>query len=152
MPIPFTLSMTKKRTDKSQYPSRYSPGGWVSAPQYITELICEKKAQKDQKELPIKFWEIKEWRNYYRYQITLANKLLKEFAADAIIAALKDKRCWKTYSLRAPMLHGIIKEKSDETVDRESETSYDVPDKEDIKHRSANNQKSILSRLRELDE
>ena len=44
--------MTKKRTNKSQYPSRYSPGGWVSAPQYITELICEKKAQKDQKELP----------------------------------------------------------------------------------------------------
>ena len=145
--------MTKKRTNKSQYPSRYSPGGWVSAPQYITEFICEKKAQKDRKELPIKFWEIKEWRNYYRYQITLANKLLKEFPATSIMAALKDKRCWRTYSLRAPMLYGIIEEKEKEATVRESETSYDVAKKEDdITHRSANNQKSILSKLRELDE
>ena len=145
--------MTKKRTNKSQYPSRYSPGGWVSAPQYITEFICEKKAQKDRKELPIKFWEIKEWRSYYRYQITLANKLLKEFTATAIIAALKDKRCWKTYSLRAPMLYGIIEEKEKELTVRESEASYDVVKKDDdITHRSANNQKSIISKLRELDE
>ena len=152
MPIPFTQFMTKKRTDKSQYPSRYSPGGWVSAPQYITEFICEKKAQKDRKELPLKFWEIKEWRNYYRYQITLANKLLKEFPADAIIAALKDKRCWKTYSLRAPMLYGIIQEKDSEIVKRESETNYDVSEQDNVKHKSANKKQSIISKLRELDE
>lgn len=144
--------MTKKRTNKSQYPSRYSPGGWVSAPQYITELICEKKAQKDQKELPIKFWEIKEWRNYYRYQITLANKLLKEFPADVIIAALKDNRCWKTYSLRAPLLHGIIEEKNRSVLKRESEANYDVSEKDNIKHKSSNNKQSIISKLRELDE
>jgi len=144
--------MTKKRSEKSQYPSRYSPGGWVSAPQYITELICEKKAQKDQKELPIKFWEIKEWRNYYRYQITLANKLLKEFSAEAVIAALKDKRCWKTYSLRAPMLRSIIEEKDSGFSSRESETTYDVTNKKDVKHKSGNAQKSIISKLRDLDE
>ena len=144
--------MTKKRTDKSQYPSRYSPGGWVSAPQYITELICEKKAQKDRKELPIKFWEIKEWRNYYRYQITLANKLLGEFSADAIISALKDNRCWKTYSLRAPMLRGIIEEKSNVSTERTAEANYEVTNKKDPKHKSANDQKSIISKLRELDE
>jgi hypothetical protein len=144
--------MTKNRTEKSKYPSRYSPGGWVSAPQYITEFICEKKAQKDRKELPIKFWEIKEWRNYYRYQITLANKLLKEFTADVIIAALKDNRCWKTYSLRAPMLRGIIEEKSNEATDRESKANYDVADANDVKHKSGNTQKSIISKLRELDE
>jgi chorismate-pyruvate lyase len=49
--------MAKNRTNKSRYPSRYSPNGWVSAPQYITELVCEKKAQKEKKELPMKFWE-----------------------------------------------------------------------------------------------
>ena len=144
--------MTKNRTEKSKYPSRYSPGGWVSAPQYITEFICEKKAQKDHKELPIKFWEIKEWRNYYRYQITLANALLKEFEADFIIAALKDNRCWKTYSLRAPMLRGIIEEKSSEATKRDSKTNYDVVDADDIKHKSGNTKKSIISKLRELDE
>ena len=75
--------MSKNRTEKSKYPSRYSPQGWVSAAQYITEVICEKKAQKDKKDLPIKFWEIKEWKSYYRYQITLANKLVKEFGEES---------------------------------------------------------------------
>ena len=70
--------MAKNRTNKSRYPSRYSPNGWVSAPQYITELVCEKKAQKEKKELPRNFGRLKECK-YYRYQITIANKLIKEF-------------------------------------------------------------------------
>ena len=49
--------MAKKRTQKSRYPSRYSPDGWVHAAQYITELICEKKAKADKiGELPLKLW------------------------------------------------------------------------------------------------
>ena len=79
--------MAKNTTEKSRYPSRYSPEGWVSASQYITELICEKKARTDKKELPIKFWEIKEWCKYYKYQITLANKLIKSHGEDVVIAA-----------------------------------------------------------------
>jgi len=53
--------MAKKQTQKSKYPSRYSPNGWVHAAQYVTELICEKKAKTEGKELPLKFWELKEW-------------------------------------------------------------------------------------------
>ena len=143
--------MSKNRTDKSKYPSRYSPDGWVSAPQYITEFVCEKKAQKENKELPIKFWEISEWRKYFRYQITIANKLLKDFPEEAIIAALKDRRCWKTYSLRSPFLQSIIKEKGALIKDREA-TEYEIVEKESIKHKTNNNKKSIISKLRELDE
>jgi hypothetical protein len=143
--------MSKNRTDKSKYPSRYSPDGWVSAPQYITEFVCEKKAQKENKELPIKFWEISEWRKYFRYQITIANKLLKDFPEEAIIAALKDRRCWKTYSLRSPFLQSIIKEKEALIKDREA-TEYEIVEKESIKHKTNNNKKSIISKLRELDE
>ena len=116
--------MSKQRSDKSKYPSRYSPDGWVSAPQYITEFVCEKKARTENKELPIKFWEIKEWRKYFRYQITLANKLLKDFPEEAVIAALKDNRCWKTYSLRSPFLQGIIKEK-EELIKERGSVDYD---------------------------
>ena len=144
--------MTKKRTDKSQYPSRYSPGGWVSAPQYITELICEKKAQKEQKELPIKFWEIKDWCKYYKYQITLANKLIKSHGEDVVIAALKDNRCWSTYSLRAPRLKEVIAEKEKEKVERTQNTEYNIKDSEEVRHKTGNNQKSIISKLRDLDE
>ena len=134
--------MSKNRTEKSKYPSRYSPDGWVSAPQYITEFVCEKKARKDNKELP---------RKYFRYQITLANKLLKDFPEEAIIAALKDNRCWKTYSLRSPFLHSIIKEKEALIQERES-VDYNVVESKEVKHKTNNNKKSIISKLRELDE
>jgi len=51
------------------------------------------------------------------------------------------------------MLYGIIEEKEKELTVREAEADYDVAKKDDnITHRSANNQKSILSKLRELDE
>jgi len=143
--------MSKQRSDKSKYPSRYSPDGWVSAPQYITEFVCEKKARTENKELPIKFWEIKEWRNYFRYQITLANKLLKDFPEEAVIAALKDNRCWKTYSLRSPFLHGIIKEK-EELIKERGSVDYDLVETEQIKRQTNNNKKSIISKLKELDE
>ena len=145
--------MTNHRSDKSNYPSRYSPNGWVSSYQYITELICEKKAQQDGKELPIKFWEIKEWRNFYRYQITLATSLVKEYGEGAVIAALRDRRCYKTYSLRAPFLKPIIEEhkKTQEkakSVDA-NDLSYDFDSKENF---SSNNQKrSLLSDLEDLE-
>jgi hypothetical protein len=145
--------MTSRRSDKSSYPSRYSPDGWVSPYQYITELICEKKAQQDGKELPVKFWEIKEWRSFYRYQITLATSLVKEYGEEAVIAALKDRRCYKTYSLRAPFLRPIIeehhqKQKENKNISKE-DLSYDFDSKENF---SSNNQKkSLLSDLEDLE-
>jgi hypothetical protein len=144
--------MAKNRTNKSRYPSRYSPNGWVSAPQYITELVCEKKAQKEKKELPMKFWEIKEWCKYYRYQITIANKLIKEFGEEPVIAALRDSRCWSTYSLRSPFLKKIIEEKSKEVIERPANTEYNIKDSEEVKHKTNNTKKSIISKLRDLDE
>jgi hypothetical protein len=125
----------------------------VSSYQYITELICEKKAQVEGKELPIKFWEIKEWKNFYRYQITIATSLVKKYGEEAVIEALRDKRCYKTYSLRAPFLKPIIEEHhkrgEKEKADRNETLSYDFDEKENF---SSNNKKrSILSDLEDLE-
>ena len=144
--------MAKNRSEKSRYPSRYSPGGWVSASQYITELVCEKKAQREKKELPIKFWENKEWSKYYKYQITLANKLIKKYGEEPIVAALRDKRCWSTYSLRSPFLEKIIQVKAEQVVERPASAEYNINDSEEVKHKTNNNKKSIISKLRDLDE
>ena len=144
--------MAKNRSEKSRYPSRYSPKGWVSAPQYITELICEKMAQRDKKDLPMKFWEIKEWRKYFKYQITLANKLIKEHGEEIVIAALKDERCWSTYSLRAPRLREIIEEKTKVKKERVEPVKYNINDSDEVRHRTNNNKKSIVSKLRDLDD
>lgn len=144
--------MAKKRTEKSKYPSRYSPRGWVHAAQYITELICEKKAKTEKKELPIKFWELKDWGKFYRYQITLANKLIKEHGEHAVISALNDNRTWKTYSLRSPWLVTVIKEyveKAEIARKIAKEIEYDFSKKETFD--SNNKKKSVISKLKDLE-
>jgi hypothetical protein len=144
--------MSKNQTQKSKYPSRYSPEQFVHAAQYITEVICEKKAQTEKKELPIKFWELKEWGKFYKYQITLANKLLKKYGEHAIIAALRDKRMWKTYSLRSPFLENVIKEyKEKEKVAAEiaKKVEYDFSEKQTFE--TSNKKKSIISKLEDLE-
>jgi hypothetical protein len=151
--------VAKKRTSKSKYPSRYSPNGWVHAGQYITELICEKKARTEGKELPLKFWELKEWLKFYKYQITLANKLIKEYGEHVIISALNDKRMWKCYSrmwkcysLRSPFLKKVIEEYKDkEEVAKKiaQKIEYDFSEKKTFE--SNNKKKSIISKLKDLE-
>ena len=50
--------------------SRYSNNKEVSAAQYIVELICEKKAKLEKKDLHYRFWLTKEWEKYYKNQIS----------------------------------------------------------------------------------
>jgi len=102
--------MAKKQTDKARYPSKYSPGQFISAAQYICETICEHKARIDGKSLPVKFWEDKEWAKFYKDQISAANKLLKVYSCAAIIEGLNHWKGKKIYSLRAPWLKEIIDE------------------------------------------
>ena len=144
--------MAKKRTEKSKYPSRYSPNGWVHSAQYITELICEKKAKTEGKELPLKFWELKEWLKFYKYQITLANKLIKQYGEHVVISALHDKRMWKCYSLRSPFLKNVMeeyKEKQEIAKKIAKSVEYDFSKKE--KFESSNKKKSIISKLKDLE-
>jgi len=144
--------MVKQQTEKSRYKSRYSPQGWVHCGQYVTELICEKKAKVDKKELPLKFWELPEWAKFYRSQIGSANKLLKKYGDHAVIAALHDNRTWKTYSLRASWLIPIIEEYKNkaETAKLIAEKmSYDFSEKKTFD--SNNKKKSVISKLRDLE-
>jgi len=92
----------------NKYPSKYSNGKLVSAAQFITEIICENKAIKDNKDLHYRFWTNKNWASFYRSQIASAHKLLKTYDATAIIKALKNSKARKIYSLRAPHLIPII--------------------------------------------
>lgn len=101
--------MAKEQSKKNKYPSLYSPGGWVREDQYIIELICEKKAKLDKKDLPVQFWKQKEWEKFFKSQLRICQKLLKKYPAKAIISALKDKRSWSIYSLYAPWFEDIVK-------------------------------------------
>lgn len=93
-----------------KYPSKYSNGKTVSAAQYITEIICEKKAKLEKKDLHFRFWTNKEWSAFYRNQIATANALLKKYSETAVIRALGSSTSSRIYSLRAPSLINTIKQ------------------------------------------
>lgn len=135
-----------------KYISKYSNGKYVSAAQYITEMICENKAKIDKKDLHYRFWLNKEWSAFFRNQIATANKLVKTYGDKAIIKALKNDRAAKIYSLRSPVLQDIIKKEAyilskqkppePKTYDRNINTSQ----------RRANKvNKNILSKLEDID-
>lgn len=84
--------MAKEQTEKSKYPSRYSPGAYVTESQYIIELVCEQIAIKRKIELPIKFWNLKEWQLTFRAQTKAVNELLKKYSGKAIMKMVREKR------------------------------------------------------------
>ena len=100
--------MAKEQSEKNCYPSRYSPGGWVRADQYIIELICEKKAKTDKKDLPVQFWKDTEWASFFRSQLRKCKSLLQKYSSEVIIKGLQDKKAWSVYSLYAPWLIEIF--------------------------------------------
>lgn len=102
--------MAREQSEHSRYPSRYSPKGFVRSDQYIIELICEKKAKREKKDLPVKFWDSPEWANFFKSQLRKCKSLLTRYSADTIIKSLQDKRAYSIYSLHAPWLVDIIEE------------------------------------------
>jgi len=99
--------MSNKRTKKCNWPSKYSPGRWITAAQFILELVCEKQASIKKKDLPIRFWRLPEWEKEYVSQTRAVNKLLKKYEPKAIINAVKKRNIW---SLRPKWVEDIIKE------------------------------------------
>lgn len=139
----------------NKYPSKYSNGKRVSAAQYITEMICEKKAKKDKIDIHYRFWLNKEWSGFYRNQIASANKLLSKYNETAIIRALSSNKTNNIYSLRYPNLEAIIKDEQTkleiqtEQIDR-LEVNYDRNNQGGSRQQFKKS-KSIISKIEEMD-
>lgn len=131
--------------------SKYSNNKEVTPAQFITELICEKKAQYNHEDLHFKFWTTKKWSMFFRNQIATANKLIQEFDPIAIVKALKNPKAKFLYSLRAPSLKGIIQEEQTILDSKNKKLSKTLERKEIIEHSRPSNTKNILSKLKELD-
>lgn len=136
---------------RKTYPSKYSNGKSVSAAQYITELICEKKAKLDKKDLHYRFWVSPEWESFYRNQISSAHKLLKKYSDVAVVRALKNTRAEKIFSLRAPHLPPII-EHEQQLLDAENQTlSLKIDRKDNVSFSKTSNKPNIISKLKDLE-
>ena len=146
-----------KQTEKSKYPSRYSPAKFVTVAQYIIELICEKKAATQKVDLPIKFWNLPEWQLFFKSQLRKCHSLLKKYHEKAIIRALKDKETSRIYSLHAPWLMPVI-ERYQKIVTREIANIQEASIQPVVKSdtipitRKRQTRNSPLSKLKNLDE
>ena len=144
--------MASNQTEKSRYESRYSDG-FVTAPQYITELICEKLAHKKNEQLKHKFWTNPTWAKFFRQQILAANGLLKIYGPKAIIRALKSNASFSVYSLRAPQLDSLIKKEA-AMIEQEEKNLQATQIKRSAtttKPRARKAEKNTINRLNELD-
>jgi hypothetical protein len=144
--------MAEERTEKSSYPSPYSPGGWVTGPQYIIELICESKARREKKDLPIQFWHLKEWASYFKSQLRCVYKLLKTYDERAVINMLKANK--GVFSVRPNFVEAlIIKEQKKIDAIKSKPRIEPIIDKptENARIRDKEFKKNTLSRLRDLD-
>jgi len=136
---------------KNSYISKYSNGKSVSPAQYITELVCERKAQKDKKDLHYRFWLSKEWEKYFKNQIGSAHKLLKTYSDKAIVKALLTAKGKKIYSLRAPHLPDMI-EQEQKKLDAENKSfTKEVDRKSEVSYSKPKTKKGIISKLEDLD-
>jgi hypothetical protein len=139
-----------------KYYSKYSNGKTVSAAQYITEIICERKATKDKLDLHYRFWLQKSWAMFYRNQIASANKLVKQYPPQAIIKALNSDVGRKIYSLRAPHLVGMIEQQvkiiaANQSKNASISKKMDIKESKDVVFQNNIGKKNILSKLKELD-
>lgn len=134
-----------------KYPSKYSNGKEVSAAQYITEIICEKKAKRDKRDLHYRFWLNKEWAAFYRNQIASANKLVREHNELAVIKALNHPKSEKIYSLRAPHLVAIIQQEERVLETINHDLSIKLERKTEIVYSKLTIQNNIISKLKDLE-
>jgi len=134
------------------YISKYSNGKEVSDAQYITEIICEKKAKREKKDLHYRFWLNKEWENFYKNQIGAAHKLLKKYKAKAIIRALKNPKTRNTYSLRAPLLSPVIESEQKKLMTENNELSKPIERAQGKTFRKNKIKNNILSKLEDMDD
>jgi hypothetical protein len=136
-----------------KYISKYSNGKEVSQAQFITEIICERKAQKDKLDLHYRFWVHNKWAAFFRNQIGSAHKLLKTYSAKAIIRALNTDQGKKIYSLRAPHLPAIIEQQEINIKQENTSLSLTIERKENITFGIKSSvSKNIISKLKDLDQ
>ena len=92
--------MANQKTEKQPYLSAYG-GGYVRPDQWVTEKLCALIAKKQGSELPDKFWNLPKWRSIFKRQVQMASSLLIMYDAEAVSAALRDKRLYNVRSFGA---------------------------------------------------
>lgn len=100
--------MAENRTKSSTYPSKFGVGRFVTAAQWLAELMCERRARQEGTGLPLQFWKTKPWDAVFRQQVAAAHRLLAQLdpgktglGAKALSIFLRSEAGKDVYSLSA---------------------------------------------------
>ena len=143
--------MPNQQTDKSRYPSIYSAGKFITAAQYIIELLYEQYCFKQQKEATLQTWQSNEGKKFLGGQLRVTHNLLKKYSEKAIIAVIKER---KVDNLRVKWIVPYIARKQTlldtPTTKPNLATSFVVP-KGPITFGTRTKKKNTLDKLMDID-
>ena len=145
--------MATNKSDCSKYKSP-STGEYCTAAQYISELMCQRMAEKNNEgSLAYKFWNTKKWKRTYINQIIRANELVEQYDERAIVKFLNSDRGKRIYSLRFPNIENMIAEEERKLKKlEENKTTVDYKDSSKSQPRKPFGRQSDMSKLRNLDD
>lgn len=106
--------MSKNKTDKSKYKSKYS-GEYCTVRQYICDLLMERKYKNTK--LPFKYWSETKYKKEYIKNLQGINKICKLYDDELILETIL-QNSW-LYSVFYPKIHDLIikQEKIREKID-----------------------------------
>lgn len=149
--------MTQQKKQEKIFKSP-SSGVMCSVAQYIAEVMCLRKAEKENKgNLPLKFWNTEKRKKSYQGQIVATQRLITEFGEDVLLAFINSDSGKFIYSLGffspAPFVKEKIATFSKTYTPREITISEPI-EKIDVNIKPApvfNSKKSKFSKLKELE-
>jgi len=150
--------VAKKASDESRYKSRYATDTFITAAQYLAELMIERQTLKKGRKPPMYFWKLPQYEKAYRLQLRHANTLIRLYSAPAVSRALRRKEAKGLYSLGAPWLDDLVKQENAAIqAEQQRQAERQTPAPEASPNLPAGprpafvNQKSTLNKLKELD-
>jgi hypothetical protein len=131
-----------------------STGEACTSAQYIAEILITRRAKKEKKPLPHKFWNDDNWKKKFKVEMIAINSLLKIYDEMAVVKALESQKGKTIYSIRCPWLDELIEEEQTK-LQQTPEIQKDIPVKVETTEQKdmgkTFGKKTNISRLRDLD-
>ena len=154
-----------QKKDSTKKLKSISTGNLCSVAQYAAEKVCLRKAEKDNKgSLEYKFWS-KSHTEEYQTQVKAAWKIIKKYGEGALLHYLNSPNGKRVFSLgflhqsgKFVLILGFVDKgvsKSANVLEKESKREkkvLDVPETLEYKPRSARNQKTLFSQIRNIED
>lgn len=147
------MPIKKNQTTLSKYKSP-STGDFCTSAQYVAEIICQRCATHEKVgTLPYKFWNLPKWKKIYIRQVSLANKLIKEYGEEPVIKFVKSSAGKNTISLGARNVKKEIEKIKYALDNAPKHVTIEIKQisQGEFKSRKSFGSKTLLNRLKEIE-